>query len=68
MASNLHQLRQNFNNQDYLITVKLINGPSTFILPPGILTEILIEDNINAIFPIAKLTINNTEIGRASCR
>ena len=54
-------LTVSLNNQNYDISVILINGNSPAQrLPRGIVQEILIEDNIYSIFHTGKLTINSS--------
>ena len=49
-----------FNNQQYNVTVTLMNGDAEFPLPLGIVREINIIDSIHSIFTEAIITINNT--------
>ena len=49
-----------FNGQNYMVKIRLVNEEVDLKIPAGIVRELIITDNIYSPFANAVLTLNNT--------
>ena len=49
-----------FDNQQYIFEIKLVNDSTSLVIPPGIVDQLIITDSVFSIFPSGRLAINNS--------